>query len=574
MASLIPIAKAVERLGVEAEYVQWVVRFRDESFVVKLPSDCNKVVGSQTSGKGQKRGYDRHNCQNVCSSFYEIHRHSFLTMWSDRTGWPSSLLEVTSWNFPFISVRVKSSIRGGKGGFGTLLKGQSRQAGAKLTTDFGACRDLQGRRLRHVNDEIKLRQWREMKRKEEAGEHVPDDVLWKTPSGIYNWHLMTPAWADISKKATHRIKRQFQQMDRQAQKEALKKQEREQVNQNSMAHYLEKATEATETIQLSIGDAIQQGLAAGKKRKLPVEPAIKDSTEPNALVTLSGDLVVEENSGEEGLQFQSKSDFGTAILFLDRAAEQAAVIYYEVTLVTGGMAQIGWASMLGDEPFAPNNDLGDGVGDDTASYAIDGTRRLKFHAGIEEQYGIEWKRGDRLGCWVNTIDGSIGFSINGIDCGVAFILVDKDMMLVPAFSCNQGEILQLHTTQKDCKHVPKGSIVVGDLVVAEPSSDKEDSKKPPVPSSPKRLPETVPLSPATEDPPSRKEMKPELLDLSSYNSSNELEKLGPERLKSALLAIQVKCGGTLTERAVRLFSLKGLERKEYPKKVRAAGFVE
>ena len=55
-----------------------------------------------------------------------------------------------------------SSVRGGKGGFGTLLRGQSKQAGARTTVDFGACRDLSGRRLRHVNDEIKLRRWREL----------------------------------------------------------------------------------------------------------------------------------------------------------------------------------------------------------------------------------------------------------------------------------------------------------------------------------------------------------------------------------------------------------------------------
>ena len=37
----------------------------------------------------------------------------------------------------------------------------TRQAGAKPTTDFGACRDLQGRRLRHVNDEVRLQKWQE-----------------------------------------------------------------------------------------------------------------------------------------------------------------------------------------------------------------------------------------------------------------------------------------------------------------------------------------------------------------------------------------------------------------------------
>jgi len=40
-------------------------------------------------------------------------------------------------------------------------------AGDKKTTDFGACRDLYGRRLRHVNDEIKLKKWLEAKEREQ-----------------------------------------------------------------------------------------------------------------------------------------------------------------------------------------------------------------------------------------------------------------------------------------------------------------------------------------------------------------------------------------------------------------------
>uniref|UniRef100_A0A0N5ABL2 Matrin-type domain-containing protein n=1 Tax=Syphacia muris TaxID=451379 RepID=A0A0N5ABL2_9BILA len=47
------------------------------------------------------------------------------------------------------------------------------------------------------------------------------------------------------------------------------------------------------------------------------------------------------------------------------------------------------------------------------------------------------------------------------------------------------------------------------------------------------------------------------LDLSSFNSAVELESLGLDRLKSALLALGLKCGGTLKERAERLFATKG-----------------
>ncbi|XP_065214834.1 splicing factor 3A subunit 3 [Planococcus citri] len=47
------------------------------------------------------------------------------------------------------------------------------------------------------------------------------------------------------------------------------------------------------------------------------------------------------------------------------------------------------------------------------------------------------------------------------------------------------------------------------------------------------------------------------LDLSAFSSWQELATLGLDRLKSALLALGLKCGGTLEERAERLFSTKG-----------------
>ena len=110
--------------------------------------------------------------------------NALLDMLSFRTGWPVSPVQIDTPQYPFASVRVISCLKGGKGGFGTLLKGQSKQAGAKRTTDFGACRDLQGRRLRHVNDEIKLRKWRELQRRKQEGITGGEEEMWKTPSGL------------------------------------------------------------------------------------------------------------------------------------------------------------------------------------------------------------------------------------------------------------------------------------------------------------------------------------------------------------------------------------------------------
>ena len=80
-----------------------------------------------------------------------------------------------------IVLHVGLPLVGGKGGFGALLKAQSKKSGAKQTTDFGACRDLNGRRLRHVNDEVKLARWREREEKRKNGEKEKQET---TKSGI------------------------------------------------------------------------------------------------------------------------------------------------------------------------------------------------------------------------------------------------------------------------------------------------------------------------------------------------------------------------------------------------------
>lgn len=57
-------------------------------------------------------------------------------------------------------VHLLLRLRGGKGGFGSLLRGAATKAGQKKTNNFDACRDMSGRRLRHVNAEKKLEEWR------------------------------------------------------------------------------------------------------------------------------------------------------------------------------------------------------------------------------------------------------------------------------------------------------------------------------------------------------------------------------------------------------------------------------
>lgn len=66
---------------------------------------------------------------------------------------------------PHWTVVVSGRVVGGKGGFGTLLRGQ--KGGRKKTRNFDACRDLSGRRIRHSKAMERLTGWIEKRKKDD-----------------------------------------------------------------------------------------------------------------------------------------------------------------------------------------------------------------------------------------------------------------------------------------------------------------------------------------------------------------------------------------------------------------------
>ena len=58
------------------------------------------------------------------------------------------------------------------------------------------------------------------------------------------------------------------------------------------------------------------------------------------------------------------------------------------------------------------------------------------------------------------------------------------------------------------------------------------------------------------------------LRLGMFNSPQELEALGLDRLKEGLEALGLKCGGTLQDRAQRLWSIRGKKPSEIPEKLK------
>lgn len=90
---------------------------------------------------------------------------------------PDSVLTCDTASF-FPSCTLLLRLPGGKGGFGSLLRGAATKAGQKKTSNFDACRDMSGRRLRHVNAEKKLKEWK-ADAEERALEKTAEDFLKK-----------------------------------------------------------------------------------------------------------------------------------------------------------------------------------------------------------------------------------------------------------------------------------------------------------------------------------------------------------------------------------------------------------
>ena len=199
------------------------------------------------------------------------------------------LTHITTNTIIDVRVRHANALVGGKGGFGAQLKALGKQGAAKKTTNFGACRDLNGRRLRHVNDALRLRIWREAreaaeaknnKRKGAGGNRNDDDepgdtssfeyMDGQTPSGISGWHLSVPSWADGVKSG--KLRNQHKRKYFGNQREAAKEQDVHQLKKRARVEKVEQYA-AIDTVGDrgdgidAIDSAVMAGMSKGKQIK-------------------------------------------------------------------------------------------------------------------------------------------------------------------------------------------------------------------------------------------------------------------------------------------------------------------
>eukprot|EP01033_Poteriospumella_lacustris_P001217 gene1217-883_t len=271
---------------------------------------------------------------------------------------------------PAILVGRFAGVAGGKGGFGAQLRSLAKQKGKKQTRDFGACRDLSGRRLRSVNHEIILAKWKEARDRGEAF-----NVDQETPTGINLWFMAVPTWADTTKESKHKkfIKSRYKtticadwqraRLNRAAPPGAPAFWGCPRGARCEFAHgedELQGASrdELLRSVQSARRDELQQAKEAYMAPLLQHNDALADITESVA----------------EGLRASKRSKKALESMACDAVGRY----YFEVDLATDGLMQIGWC----DDRFAPTADAdeaGDGVGDCSASWAIDGLRKITLH---------------------------------------------------------------------------------------------------------------------------------------------------------------------------------------------------
>lgn len=575
----------------------------------------------------------------------------------------------------FINAVFIHGIYGGKGGFGAALRRAAKQSGPKKTTDFGACRDLSGRRIRHVNDEIILRKWQEAK---DRGEEFNVDE--ETQSGIKLWFLPTPSWTEgfgkKPKTPRRKAKRKTElckdwarahekgrfvppsapawwgcprgnRCDFAHGEEDMEKDSRKSVQERRKEESLQNERDALNSYLDPIygdhdagEDIVMAGLKRVSKRArtaavtstsqdIPISTQIQDQAHGVSTEKLA-DVSSEHNSeDEEDDEMGVHSDFvsidpspptvesqcswlrlltGDALVLPSgevRGQEEFSTVqashfhlqgpgcwYYEVELVTCGLMQVGWAC-TGFEPSALG---GDGVGDHPRSWAYDGFRVLRWNVN-PVQYGElidnssgngngngngdddnttdpaillqkhQWKSGDIIGCCLQVTDYAshvlirMTFSRNGQSLGDAFYFDLKESILshannenvsvnassihfFPALSVDSNQIALVNFGQQPFKYESP-------LPASQPIFKKDSERI---------VDNIMPNNDTNKS--SDSIFLPITLESSQYSTWNSLVPFGLDHLKHELSRRGLKCGGTLEERAKRLFSIRGLSDHE------------
>ncbi|BAT87850.1 hypothetical protein LR48_Vigan09g162500 [Vigna angularis] len=379
----------------------------------------------------------------------------------------------------FPSVRLLLRLKGGKGGFGSLLRGAATKAGQKKTNNFDACRDMSGRRLRHVNAEKRLEEWK-------AGEEE----------------------RRLEKVAEEFLKKQMK-----------KGKGKGKAQGDGEAHkYVEKYRAESERCVAEVALSVKEALTA--KRKIPSQP----HHDAKKLKIWMGKRKLNESDSDYSDDSDVEGEMEKSDLLNDHNESDSTKAEGSLGSVAGGGGASGSASC---------------------------------ESGSEEEKETV----------VQGNVGSVGLLSDEIIQPMDKPVISNEATAMPNESVVAALIVE-EDGHQDCQGdvsekfdgaVNQVSNITGFEIVAADNYNND-----------MEIDGSLELEAAVNEESSPSTSVPamdEPLNFDAFNSSSQLEVIGLERLKSELQSRGLKCGGTLQERAARLFLLKSTPLDKLPKKL-------
>ncbi|XVF22384.1 hypothetical protein REPUB_Repub12eG0167900 [Reevesia pubescens] len=390
------------------------------------------------------------------------------------------------------TLNLSLRLLGGKGGFGSLLRGAATKAGQKKTSNFDACRDMSGRRLRHVNAEKRLEEWK-TEEEERKLEKIAEDFIKKK--------------AKTGKKGAG---------DGEAEKYVAKYREQSArcvavVEQSVRAAYMNGKRKAVP------GGADSKRLKIWKGKRKLNESDSDDSNEDEGdeenekSVVLNNGIYSDSSKGTEGSSGsvsggRQDGDFSGGVSSESGSEEEKEVVLQQSSESSGEDAPNVENGMVEVEPEVCEEKTAQ-----CANVACMEAVVIAGNEAVQLQPEMPMRNGTKTEDQEETVNQRLSIPVSEND-GLESKLIDE-------VNCSSNTKSEVHE-----------ETVVSNTNVAEPE-------------------------------------KP--LNFDDFNSPEEMEVLGLERLKSELQARGLKCGGTLQERAARLFLLKSTPLDKLPKKLLA-----
>ncbi|XP_071716937.1 uncharacterized protein [Rutidosis leptorrhynchoides] len=379
------------------------------------------------------------------------------------------------------TVHLLLRLRGGKGGFGSLLRGAATKAGQKKTNNFDACRDMSGRRLRHVNAEKKMEEWL-AEEKERKLEKVADDYIKKKSKGAKK---AGGGGGDGAEKYVEK--------------------------------YRKDSAKCMEDVEKSVRESLAGEFAKSKRKGFGTEGENGGSSKSKKMKIWMGKRKVDDSDSDDMDEEDSDDEMG-------EENEKSVVINNENQSDSNKEADESLASVTGGKVEGESS-----VGCSSES------------ASEEEKEAIAEGQ-------LESIKESNVSALH--DENIVKHLNDAVVLGRESIPVTESEFV--NTEEKRCESPNVSNRKEGGVTLVEANnSDSKDSNDEEV--------STKSDSPKLEKP----------LNFDEFNVAADMEVLGMERLKSELQERGLKCGGTLQERAARLFILKTTPVEKLPKKLLA-----